>query len=211
MYGPRIQATFAREGKEIKLELGPVRNEEEAATLFSRWFSDNSVRAFMAGPWPISVSREHEIIAEFGKSRDLVFWTIYADGDLIGSTSVFDIDRVHQRAEFGILIGDKSAWGKGIATAVEAMVLDYAFSNVVARGLNKVFARVVEGNTASRRALENVGLRTIGIMRKDHWARGKWWDVWYGELLQEDWRSHRDQALQNAGITKIELYPGCEE
>ena len=54
-------------------------------------------------------------------------------------------------------------------------------------GLQKLVTQVCDGNTASRRALERVGYRTVGIYRRHEFRRGQWWDVWIGELLRDEW------------------------
>lgn len=212
MWGPVMRATYDRGRGDgpVELELGPVRDEKEAAQLFTEWVNDNRVRLFLSALRPCTVSAEEDWVRGVYANQDGVTWSIYANNALVGNIGIDDIDRIHRRGELGILIGDRRWWGRGIATASELLVVDYALRNIVADGLNKVYARVLIGNDGSRKALENVGFREIGVTRKDHWAFGRWWDLWHCELLREDWARIRQDRLKAAGVTSFDIYPGCE-
>ena len=210
MYGPTILATFDRGKGPIELELGVIKDEKATAALFTSWINDGRVRKYLTLR-PQTQTSEEEFIRGLCSNNGRVYWAIYADSRLVGGLEVFEISRDDRNGEIGILIGDKSTWGMGIASAAEALVAEYAFENIVAGGLNKIIVRVLEGNETSRGALENIGFREVGVWRKHHWARGGWHDIWLGELLQEDWRQNREQAFKAAGITSYNIYPGSDE
>lgn len=50
---------------------------------------------------------------------------------------------------------------------------------------------------------------SVGIWRNDHWAHDRWYDVWWCELLREDWLAVREERYKAAGVTDWEVYPGC--
>lgn len=213
MFGLRIEATLDRERGEapIELVLGPIKDEKTAAEFYTRTLNDNRVNLYLGMRYGFTVSTEEEWIKKIGADENLISWSMYASERLIGGVGLNAVDRVDRHAELGIVIGDREYWGKGVASASEAMVLEYAFNNIVAGGLNKVYARVFDGNTASRKALEKVGFKTVGIRHQDVWKNGRWLDVWFGEVLQEEWRIVREDAFERAGIVKFNLYPGCED
>lgn len=213
MYGPTITAIFDQ-GKgdgPVELELGPIKNEKEAAKLFTGWINDNRVRIFLAHPNPCTVSAEEEWIEKKNTEPDSMNWAIYAKGILVGNIELMDIDRSQRRAELGIVIGEKLWWRRGIATVAETLVFEYAFNNIVAGGMNKITARAVLDNSGGLKVLKRVGFREVGILRQDDWAQGRWHDLWLGELLSEDWSGIREETLNAAGITTYELYPGSED
>lgn len=77
---------------------------------------------------------------------DVISRAVVADGEIVGSISVFKRDDV---LEMGYII-DRAHWGRGIATrAVEAML------RVVAE--RPIFAVVSDANRGSRRVLEKTG------------------------------------------------------
>ena len=66
----------------------------------------------------------------------------------------------------------------------------YAFEQL---GLEKVFTAAFVGNTASRRAMERVGYREVGVHRRHFFRHGRWHDLWVAELLREDWERSSQQ------------------
>ena len=74
---------------------------------------------------------------------------------------------------------------------------------------------VIEGNTASRRALEKAGYHTVGIYRRHEFRHNRWWDVWIDEVLREDWlaraskqRLALDPARESGFDAGLEVYGG---
>jgi RimJ/RimL family protein N-acetyltransferase len=49
---------------------------------------------------------------------------------------------------------------------------------------------VIDGNEASRRALERVGYRQCGVRRRHFLVDGEWRDAWLGEILRDEWEAH---------------------
>ncbi len=67
-------------------------------------------------------------------------------------------------AEFGILIGEKEFWGRGIGTEITRQMEKIAFQDL---GLRKIVARVFAENTASQKIFRKLGFREIGIFEKE--------------------------------------------
>lgn len=216
MFGPKMEVEFHRKDKKdgpIKIEFGLPQNEEEYAKLATGWLNNNRVRMFLSMLYPLSLSGEIDWVKKQNtpeKENDLT-WCIYRDGKMIGSVGLHKIDKVHRRAELGILIGEQSEWGKGIAQVAEAAVLEFGFNSIVAGGLNKVSALVLEGNSASREALRKVGFSDVGVRKEEYWRNGKWFSIWEGEILASEWQKIRLEKFKQVGIKKLTLYPGCEK
>ena len=83
----------------------------------------------------------------------------------IGNLKIGPINFFHKRAEIGLLIGEKSCWGKGLASEAIRRACMYAFDNL---GLKKVFAGYYSGNNRSGRSFEKVGFKKEGRLRS-HW------------------------------------------
>lgn len=213
MFGPQLLATYDQ-GKgngKVNLELGLVKDEDTAVKQFSSWLNDNRVRYFMLMQYPSTVGQERDWVKRAGETKDSVTWCVYASGELVGSISLESIDYAHSHAEIGILLGDKQCWGKGIATVAEMLVADFAFHCIVPGGLSKLYAHVLVGNEPSRRALKHTGFGDVGILRREHFAHGKWFDIWIGDLLREEWLAEREERFRSAGVTHHDICPGCED
>lgn len=78
----------------------------------------------------------------------------------IGLTLGVDIERIS--AELGYWLGEKY-WGEGITSSAIKGIINYGFNEL---GLERIFAKPLEHNTASRRVLEKNGFKLEGIMKK---------------------------------------------
>jgi RimJ/RimL family protein N-acetyltransferase len=111
-------------------------------------------------------------------------------GRLIGNTGFHRISWRNRHAESGTVIGEKDEWGKGCATEAMRLRTCYAFREL---GLEKVFTTVWGPNDASRRALETVGYRQCGLMRRHFFIDGHWHDAWLGEILRDEWEARQEK------------------
>jgi RimJ/RimL family protein N-acetyltransferase len=101
---------------------------------------------------------------------------------LLGTVSLKRVVR-DQRAELGYWLG-VDAWGKGYATEATNAMIDFGFGEL---GLSRIYAQVLEGNEASCRVLEKVGMLSEGIRRR-HVRKGKkLCDVSLWGLLRDEW------------------------
>ncbi len=91
-----------------------------------------------------------------------------------------------RRASFGILIGDKAAWGKGYGSEATRLMLRHAFETL---NLNRVWLHVYEYNQRGIRAYEKVGFRREGVLRQDTFRDGRYWDTIAMAVLREEWIS----------------------
>ncbi len=87
-------------------------------------------------------------------------------------------------AAFGIIIGDKSAWGKGYGTAALREVLRIGFEEM---GLHRIFLHAFSRNLRGIRCYEKAGLRHEGVMRQHRLKRGEWVDVVVMGVLRGEW------------------------
>src|SRR5215470_5730124 len=181
MFGPVI------EGERVRLE--PPRPEHSPAYL--GWLADMEVTRYLHDRNPPSPGQEEKSLEQAAGDPHRVLWSIVLrqSGKLIGAAVLENIDWRNRDAESGMVIGDKSEWGKGYAAEVMRLRTEYAFLEL---GLRKVWAGVEVANVASRRALEKTGYRQCGLMRRHVFVGGQWLDVWLGEILREHWDHARE-------------------
>ena len=168
--------------------LGPLRRD--LLPTYHRWINDfATLRTLAAVPRPMTMEQElawYERVAAGGP--EAVHFTIYerATGRPIGNTELHGIDHRNRSAEFGILIGEPDARGRGYGTEAVRLVLDYAF---VALGLHNVMLTVYEFNLAGRRAYEKAGFREIGRRRQARLMGGRLWDEVFMDCIATGWES----------------------
>ena len=95
--------------------------------------------------------------------------------------------------EFGILIGEPGARGKGYGTEATRLMLDYAFT---ALGLRSAFLRTDAFNLAGQRAYAKAGFKECGRRRERRWLAGRWWDEMLMDCLASEFTS---PVLANRG------------
>jgi len=104
------------------------------------------------------------------------------DGALLGTCSLYHIDKQCRRAEVGYLLA-VSAWGQGHASEAISALLAHGFR---ALKLNRVEADIDPHNIASARLLERLGFVKEGLLRERWIVDGRKSDsAIYGLLADE--------------------------
>ncbi len=100
--------------------------------------------------------------------------TLEPGGQYVGNVNLTAIHPVNRSAELSILIGDKTAWGKGVGGEATRLMLAHAFSD---RNLHRVYLSVLSSNERARRLYERVGFRAEGTQREAVFKNGAYHDL----------------------------------
>lgn len=103
--------------------------------------------------------------------------------EFIGLTFLSQIDHHNRSGHCPIFIGEKKQWGKGYATDARILILKYAFYE---RGLERIWARVLEENKGSLKMCEKTGFKIEGLLRKSKLVDGNLKNQYILSLLRED-------------------------
>jgi RimJ/RimL family protein N-acetyltransferase len=166
--------------------LGPL--QRDLLLTYHRWHNDVATLRTYALPLPTTMEQEEALYAELTGASDKVLFTVYQRPSWrpVGTTYLTDIDHVHRRAEFGVLIGEATCRGKGYGTETTQLMLDFAFT---ALGLHNIMLTVYAFNLAGRRAYEKAGFREVARRRESHWMAGRFWDEIIMDCLATDFTS----------------------
>jgi len=77
---------------------------------------------------------------------------------------------------------------KGYVSEAIKIMVDYLF---LSKEMERIQAKAVPENTASCKALEKVGFKREGILRKYYFSREKWRDDCMYSILREEWKEPR--------------------
>lgn len=110
---------------------------------------------------------------ETGQVVQMIICDIATDTPL-GSVYIRDIDRHHNKAEYGIFIGEASARGRGVGTATAKLMLRYCFEE---EKLHRVYLRALSGNDAAVRSYEKAGFEKEGYLKDDVCINGEYRDI----------------------------------
>lgn len=133
--------------------------EKDDLPLTLSWRNQNSIRKWFFHSDLISFEQH---LAWFEKYQirddDYIFLIELSALDRwipVGQISLYNIDRIHQRAEYGrLMIGDPCAQGKGIAREATNLILELGF-NIL--GLNEIYLEVLENNAPARKVYQDCG------------------------------------------------------
>lgn len=107
-----------------------------------------------------------------------------ADDLHLGNLRIGAIDRHHQTATIALVIGEKTAWGRGYGTEAIRLATGYAID---ALGLRKLNARCYATNVGSIRAFERAGWEHEGRQVAQFISEGTAIDgVWLGFASRRD-------------------------
>jgi RimJ/RimL family protein N-acetyltransferase len=152
---------------------------------YCAWMNDPEVTRFTEVRGPQSRERITAYVETMARDDRSVFVAIVSrvDGVHIGNARLGAIDAYHRSAEIALVIGEKSAWGRGYATETIGLLVAHAFDGL---GLHKVSAGCYASNVASIRAFLKAGFVEEARRPRQFWSEGAWVDhVWLGILNEE--------------------------
>ncbi|HTI15197.1 MAG TPA: GNAT family protein [Dictyobacter sp.] len=152
--------------------------------LYSTWMNDEEIRRYFS-VYPTSDARGRERLEQLYKdTRHILFGvTRKDDNQLIGLVGLKDINQLNQSAEFYVIIGDRSAWGKGYGTEATKLMIRYGFLEL---NLNRIQTQDMEENIGGWRADEKAGFKYDGTLREMIFRFGKYHDVRVYSMLRRE-------------------------
>lgn len=108
--------------------------------------------------------------------QDEILWSIAekTTDRCIGYAGLYNIDGRTRSCTFGILIGDKSFWGRHAGTEATGAVLEYAFRQL---NLRRVALTVLAANARARRVYEKIGFEVEGLLKQAEFRDGSYLDI----------------------------------
>ena len=153
------------------------------------WFNDPSVCRYNAHHrFPYGTEELLQYVDGLSGSRDrLVLAIIERDGEMhVGNISLQGIDPVEQSAEFAIVIGEKSAWGKGYSKEAARLIIDHGFG---ALNLHRIYCGTSSENLPMQKLALAMSFSLEGRRREAIYKDYKYWDILEYGLLREEWLS----------------------
>lgn len=169
---------------ELRVYLRALEPEDYFIT--SEWRKDEEIQNMVGGPkYFVSKEKERQWVlnAIQDDSRLVLGVCLKENNKLIGTVNIQEIDWINRSAHVPILIGDKSAWGKGYATEARFIALRFAFEE---RGMHRIWATVLDDNIASIKMHEKCGYIREGEFRECVFKSGRFHNLICYSLLKED-------------------------
>jgi len=129
-----------------------------------RWFNEERVTADLVGSRDdFSAEAAAGWVERAMQTAEDRKWAISIDGDdeAVGFVALFGLDR-QLGPELAVLVGEPSAWGKGVAREAERQACIRAFSD---HGAHRIHAEIPASNAAAQKVVTFLGFRCEGVMR----------------------------------------------
>ena len=170
--------------KQIRVYLRALEIEDHIN--IHKWRQDKDIARNFGGVPLFSSSENEKKWVEgriFDKENVTCAICIKETDEFIGIIFLNDIDYHNRSAHMPIFLGEKKYWGKGYATDARILMLYYAFFE---RGLERIWAKVLEDNKPALRMLEKIGYKKEGLLRRASYRNGKFVNIVYWGILKEE-------------------------
>lgn len=175
-----IQSRVTLETK--RLSLVPL-SLSHASQSYVNWLNDNEVNKYLETKNGYTIEKLNEYLKSIEKS-EICAWGIHLKqtGTHIGNVKIDPISIRNRNGEYGILIGERSAWGKGYAYEASEKVFEFCFTNL---NLRKITLGVVSKNQSAVKLYERMGFEKEGLLKSHCFHDGQWQDVFRMALFSD--------------------------
>ncbi len=180
------------EGKNIFLKKMRVADVTDD---YCKWMNDPKIMKYLESRFTHhTIESLKKYVQDKEKKGDEIIFAIISkrENKHIGNIKIGPINKIHKFADIGLLIGNKSFWGRGIATEAIGLIVDYAFNKL---NIHKLMAGVYSENIASIKAFKKNGFKEEGISRKQYLCNGKYVDRINLGILKNDFEKKNKKNL----------------
>ena len=151
------------------------------------WLNNPTVNQYLEARFgaPYTLESVRKYVVQTSKDPSTHFFAIFLKENerYIGNVKIGPINDHHHYADIGIMIGDRSSWGKGCATEAIRLAANFAFKKLK---VHKLIAGVYSNNIASIKAFTKAGFVTEGCLVKKYLSNNKYVDhVLLGKTSQQ--------------------------
>jgi ribosomal-protein-alanine N-acetyltransferase len=161
-------------------------DENDANGDYPSWLNDNDVcMGNSHHTFPNTKKATIEYISFVSSSRDAIVLAIVekVTGRHVGNISLQDINLIYRSAEFAIIIGEKSSWGKGYGEEAGLLLMKHGFENL---NLHRIYCGTFENNKGMQKLAEKLHMKSVGRQRQAAYKNGKYLDILQYDLLRTE-------------------------
>lgn len=140
--------------KTDRLILKPL-NKNFLTQEYVHWMNDRKVNNYLESGGDYTIEKLNNYLEEVERNPKY-FWAISLKktNKHIGNIKIDPIDLNNFSGEYGIMIGDRKAWGKGIAKEASEKIINYCFTSL---DLKKINLGVNKNNLMAIRLYKKLG------------------------------------------------------
>jgi RimJ/RimL family protein N-acetyltransferase len=156
-----------------------------------RWVNDPEVIRYTTTSTPYSLAMEEkwfdkQLETPASRGQVLAIETHVGEEWIhIGNTDLHNIEPVTNAAEFGIMIGNKDFWHKGLGQETTRLMLKHGFEDL---NLNRIYLYVFAENLRAIKTYESAGYIKEGVLRQAMYKNGLYNDIVVMSVLHSEWK-----------------------
>lgn len=158
---------------------------EDVTPVYAEWMNDQELTQYMESRFTTHTiySLNAFVQAKLQSPNEWLFAIcLNSTSKHIGNIKLGPINSHHNRADIGLIIGDRNCHGCGFATQSIRLLANFAFDVL---NIQKLTAGMYAGNVGSRRAFEKAGFHQEGLLRSQYCLAGSRTDGYLYGLTQE--------------------------
>ena len=169
-----------------RLYLSPINLED--IDKYTEWINDLEVAINLGNAAAVfNQEKEKEMLEKLIEEGQHFAIIDKSLDELIGGCGLFDLDKIHKTAEFGVFIGNKDYWNKGYGTEAIKLLIDYGF-NIL--NLHNISLSVYSFNKRAIRCYQKLGFNIIGNRREARELGGQKYDEIYMDILASEFEGN---------------------
>ena len=156
-----------------RLFLKPL-NKSFLSEEYLHWLNDKKITKYMSTGGNYDLKKLNDYLDDLNKNPKY-FWAIILkkNNKHIGNIKIDPIDFSNKTGEYGIMIGEKTVWGQGIANESSKLALNYCFNEL---GLKKIYLGVIAENKRAIQSYKSIGFSEEYFKKKFHYLKGEYYD-----------------------------------
>ena len=162
--------------------------EDDLNATYREWFNDAEICEFNSHHrfpnYDEDMREYYETVIKSKKNLILGICDKASDAH-IGNIALENIDTINRSAEFAIVIGDKTFWGKGIGKEAARLIIDHGFK---ALGLHRIYCGTSEDNVAMQKMALSLGFTEEGRARDAMFKSGAFKQVISYGLIDNEFK-----------------------
>lgn len=164
---------------------------------YLHWINDEEVIQYLATTFPITREGLENFVKSILNNHNFSFFAIIEKetNNHIGNVKLGPIDWINRTANFGLMLGEKSSWGKGYANEAFNLLLKYAFKTL---NLHKLWDIAADSHIASIKSLEKVGIKIEAKLSQHSFKNGKYEDAVVVSITSDEYFMKESRTTKNS-------------
>jgi len=143
---------------------------------YLNWVNDEDVIRNLAITTPSTLEQLESFVKSILDSSNFYFFAIIEKNTNlhIGNVKVGPINWTNRTSNYGLMLGEKSSWGKGYAQDAFKLIFKYSFETL---NLHKLWDVAKSSNIPSIKSLERAGVKIEATLKEHSFKGGKYEDA----------------------------------